>query len=401
MDSYLNGKKVDVLNPLDLIGVGRHKLEIQVDKKNYWDMLKEQMIVPTPPNNGVSNLFRGGEILPSEVYNDNWYKTWAFHRWDNQATIERNLDLYPQENYFKLLGPSSGNFYDIACNQFENEVELKPNTTYTLQFNAKKVKAGGLVLFIGLDNAAIADNTKPVYQDGILKTGLATDIHVNFNDVVDNDVWGLHWLTFTTKSSLPASKTWRFRVWDKGSEWHIKNIQITEGDKPQPFQLSEADRYKYSQYQMNKGHREVYPNFGFYYSEDYNFCCAYKVNIHSGFETVDFNPVEQSYTIRCEVENFAQILDPIRKYYIKVPSSCTFDNSILMNPITEHGGNYLLECKAKGLHLQVFEQAKGDYNRSQNRKVYANMYENLNIQTWNVFGGYVFTGELQTYEIEN
>lgn len=401
MDSYLNGKKVDVLNPLDLIGVGRHKLEIQVDKKNYWNMLKEQMIVPTPPNNGVSNLFRGGEVLPSEIYDDNWYKTWAFYRGDSQFTIERNLDLYPQDNYFKFQGPTSGSFYDVASNQFENEVELKPNTTYTLQFNAKRVKAGGLVLFIGSDNSAIADNTKPVYQDGILKTGLATDIHVNFNDVVDNDVWGLHWLTFTTKSSLPASKTWRFRVWDKGSEWHVKNIQITEGDGPKPFQLSEADRYKYTQYQMDKGHREVYPNFGFYYSEDYNFCCAYKVNTHSGFETVDFNPVEQSYTIRCEVENFAQILDPVRKYYIKVPSSCTFDNSILMNPITEHGGNYLLECKAKGLHLQVFEQAKGGYNRSQNRKVYANMYENLNIQTWNVFGGYVFTGELQTYEIEN
>lgn len=397
MDSYLNGKKVDVLNPLDLIGVGRHKLEIQVDKKNYWNMLKEQMIVPTPPNNGVSNLFRGGEILPAEIYDDNWYKTWAFYSWNSQATIERNLDLYPQENYIKMQGPTDSEYYDLACNQFENEVELKPNTTYTLQFNARKVKNDSFILFIG---GALADNTKPVYQDGILRTGLASDIHVNFKDVVQDDVWGLHWLTFTTLSTLPASKTWRFRVF-RGSEWHVKNIQITEGDSPKPFQLSEADRYKYTQYQMDKGHREVYPNFGFYYSEDYNFCCAYKVNTHSGFETVDFNPVEQSYTIRCEVENFAQILDPVRKYYIKVPSSCTFDNSILMNPITEHGGNYLLECKAKGLHLQVFEQLKGDCNRSQNRKVYATMNENLNIQTWNMFGGYVFTGELQTYNIEN
>lgn len=397
MDSYLNGKKVDVLNPLDLIGVGRHKLEIQVDKKNYWNMFKEQMTVPTPPNNDVSNLFRGGEILPAEIYDDNWYKTWVFYSWNSQATIERNLDLYPQENYIKMQGPTDSEYYDLACNQFENEVELKPNTTYTLQFNARKIKNDSLILFIG---GALADNTKPVYQDGILRTGLASDIHVNFKDVVQNDVWGLHWLTFTTLSTLPASKTWRFRVF-RGSEWHVKNIQITEGDSPKPFQLSEADRYKYTQYQMDKGHREVYPNFGFYYSEDYNFCCAYKVNIHSGFETVDFNPVEQSYTIRCEVENFAQILDPIRKYYIKVPSSCTFDNSILMNPITEHGGNYLLECKAKGLHLQVFEQLKGDYNRSQNRKVYATMNENLNVKTWNMFGGYVFTGELQTYNIEN
>lgn len=401
MDSYLNGRKVDILNPLDLIGVGRRKLQIQVDKKNYWNMFKEQLIVPTPPNNGVSNLFRGGEVLPSEIYTDNWYKTWAFYRWDNQASISRAYDLYPQENYFKFLGPSSGSFYDIPCNQFEKEVELKPNTTYTLQFNAKRVKEGGLVLFFGTTDSPLADNTKPVYQDGILKTGLDKDIHVNFNDVVDNDGWGLHWLTFTTKSSFPSSKTWRFRVWDKGSEWHIKNIQITEGNKPKPFQLSEADRYKYTQYQMDKGHREVYPNFGFYYSEEYDFCCAYKVNTHAGFETIDFNPTEQSYTISCEVENFAQILHPVKEYYIKVPSSCTFDNSILMNPTTEYGGNYLLECKAKGLHLQVFEQVEGDYNRSQNRKVYSNMYENLQQNVWNMFGGYVYTGELQTYEIEN
>ena len=401
MDSYLNGRKVDVLNPLDLIGVGRHKLQIQVDKKNYWNMFKEQLVVPTPPNNGVSNLFRGGEVLPSGVYSDNWYKTWAFYKWNDNASIERANDLYPQENYFKFLGLDSGASYDIATNQFENQVELKPNTTYTLQFNAKRVKAGGLVLFFGTTDNPLADNTKPVYQDGILKTGLATDIHVNFNDVVSNDVWGLHWLTFTTKSTLPASKTWFFRVWDKGSEWRIKNIQITEGDKPKPFQLSEADRYKYTQYQMDNGHREVYPNFGFYYSEEYDFCCAYKVNTHSGFETTDFNPTEQSYTISCEVENFAQILHPVKEHYIKVPSSCTFDNSILMNPTTEHGGNYLLECKAKGLHLQVFEQVDGDYNRSQNRKVYSNMLENLNVQTWNMFGGYVYTGDLQTYEIEN
>lgn len=397
MDSYLNGKKVDVLNPLDLIGVGRHKLEIQVDKKNYWNMLKEQMIAPTPPNNGVSNLFRGGEILPAEIYDDNWYKTKAFYNWNTQATIERNLDLYPQMNYFKFANNTG--IADIISNQFEREVELKPNTRYTWQFNAKRVK-GEMTTYFGAGGSVLVDNTKDVTIDGQTGIKLGTDLSYDWSNKAKSDGWELHYISFTTASTFPTSKTFRFRM-RENSEWHVKNIQITEGEGPKPFQLSEADRYKYTQYQMDKGHREVYPNFGFYYSEDYNFCCAYKVNIHSGFETVDFNPVEQSYTIRCEVENFAQILDPIRKYYIKVPSSCTFDNSILMNPITEHGGNYLLECKAKGLHLQVFEQAKGDYNRSQNRKVYANMYENLNIQTWNVFGGYVFTGELQTYEIEN
>lgn len=397
MDSYLNGKKVDVLNPLDLIGVGRHKLEIQVDKKNYWNMFKEQMIVPTPPNNGVSNLFRGGEVLPAEVYDDNWYKTKAFYVFDGQSTIERNLDLYPQMSYFKFANTT--NYADIASDQIGKEVELKPNTRYTLQFNARKIK-GDMQTFFGVSSNILIDTTKPTTIDGETGITLGADGAINWSGKVNDDVWGLHYMSFTTASTLPSWKTFRFRML-ANSEWHVKNIQFTEGEGAKPFQLSEADRYKYNQYQMDKGHREVYPNFGFYYSEDYNFCCAYKVNTHSGFETVDFNPVEQSYTIRCEVENFAQILDPVRKYYIKVPSSCTFDNSILMNPITEHGGNYLLECKAKGLHLQVFEQLDGDYNRSQNKKVYANMYENLNIQTWNTFGGYVFTGELQTYEIEN
>lgn len=397
MDSYLNGRKVDVLNPLDLIGVGRHKLEIQVDKKNYWNMFKEQLIVPTPPNNGVSNLFRGGEILPSEVYNDNWYKTFAFYAFQGQSTIERKNDLYPQMNYFKFANATGT--ADIRCNQFEKEVELKPNTRYTWQFNAKKIKGNMLTLF-GVSDSVLIDNTKDVTVDGEKGVKVGEDAGYNWSNKVKDDTWGLHYMSFTTASTLPTSKTFRFQM-QANSEWHVKNIQITEGDGPKPFQLSEADKYKYTQYQMDKGHREVYPNFGFYYSEEFDFCCAYKVNIHSGFETTDFNPIEQSYTISCEVENFAQILNPVREHYIKVPSSCTFDNSILMNPTTEHGGNYLLECKAKGMHLEVFEQPDGDYSRSLNRKVYAELYNNLRTNAWNVYGGYVFTGELQTYEIEN
>ncbi|QGT53436.1 capsid and scaffold protein [Lactococcus phage CHPC966] len=397
MDSYLNGRKVDVLNPLDLIGVGRHKLEIQVDKKNYWNMFKEQLIVPTPPNNGVSNLFRGGEILPSEVYNDNWYKTFAFYAFQGQSTIERKNDLYPQMNYFKFANATGT--ADIRCNQFEREVELKPNTRYTWQFNAKKIKGNMLTLF-GVSDSVLIDNTKDVTVDGEKGVKVGEDAGYNWSNKVKDDTWGLHYMSFTTASTLPTSKTFRFQM-QANSEWHVKNIQITEGNGPKPFQLSEADKYKYTQYQMDKGHREVYPNFGFYYSEEFDFCCAYKVNIHSGFETTDFNPIEQSYTISCEVENFAQILNPVREHYIKVPSSCTFDNSILMNPTTEYGGNYLLECKAKGMHLEVFEQPDGDYSRSLNRKVYAELYNNLQTNAWNVYGGYVFTGELQTYEIEN
>lgn len=397
MDSYLNGKKVDVLNPLDLIGVGRHKLEIQVDKENYWNMFKEQLIVPTPPNNGVSNLFRGGEILPSEVYDDNWYKTFAFYTFQGQSTIERKNDLYPQMNYFKFANATGT--ADIRCNQFEREVELKPNTRYTWQFNAKKIK-GNMATLFGLSGNVLIDNTKDVTVDGEKGVRVGVDAGYNWSNKVKDDTWGLHYMSFTTASTLPTSKTFRFQM-QANSEWHVKNIQITEGDGPKPFQLSEADKYKYNQYQMDKGHREVYPNFGFYYSEEFDFCCAYKVNIHSGFETTDFNPVEQSYTISCEVENFAQILNPVREHYIKVPSSCTFDNSILMNHTTEYGGNCLLECKAKGMHLEVFEQPDGDYSRSLNRKVYADLYNNLQTNAWNVYGGYVYTGELQTYEIEN
>lgn len=397
MDSYLNGRKVDVLNPLDLIGVGRHKLEIQVDKKNYWNMFKEQIIVPTPPNNGVKNLFRGGEILPSEVYNDNWYKTWAFYAFGGQSTIERKNDLYPQMTYFKFANATGT--ADVVSNQFEKEVELKPNTRYTWQFNARKIK-GDMFTYFGTSGNPLVDNAKNVTVDGQTGLRLGADLFYNWSNKAVTDSWELHYISFTTASTLPSAKTFRFRM-TANSEWHVKNIQITEGEGPKPFQLSEADRYKYTQYQMDKGHREIYPNFGFYYSEEFDFCCAYKVNIHSGFETVDFNPIEQSYTISCEVENFAQILNPVKEYYIKVPSSCTFDNSILMNPTTERGGNYLLECKAKGLHLQVFEQPDGDYSRSQNRKVYSNMYDNLSNKLWNVYGGFVYTGELQTYKVEN
>ncbi|MFK5257887.1 hypothetical protein, partial [Propionibacterium freudenreichii] len=149
-----------------------------------------------------------------------------------------------------------------------------------------------MTTFFGTGPNPLIDTTKGITIDGETGIKLGPDLFYNWSNKVNNDGWGLHYISFTTASTFPTAKTFRFRM-NANSEWHVKNIQITEGEGPKPFQLSEADRYKYTQYQMDKGHREIYPNFGFYYSEEYDFCCAYKVNIHSGFETVDFNPVEQ------------------------------------------------------------------------------------------------------------
>ncbi|MFK5173561.1 hypothetical protein ACI3QN_13690, partial [Propionibacterium freudenreichii] len=62
------------------------------------------------------------------MYSANWYKTWAFYAFGGQSTIERKNDLYPQMTYFKFANATG--IADIVSNQFEREVELKPNTRY-------------------------------------------------------------------------------------------------------------------------------------------------------------------------------------------------------------------------------------------------------------------------------
>lgn len=391
MDSLLNGKDVHVLNPLDLVGIGKHRLQINVPSDVYWDMFKEQYARPLENNNGVENLFTGGNPMLS-VYPESFYKTWVFYRFEAPSKLD---DTFYEKNACYHFMNTTG-YKDYPSNQFEAEAQLKPNTTYTLQLMAKKNK-GDIVIFIGSTSAIWGDNKKDVIINGQKVTGLDTDLHFNLSNYHTDDNWQLDYITFTTPSTLPTSKTWRFRVWDN-ADWKVKDIMITEGDSPKPWQPSEKEFYDSNKLRLQKGLKDAMPNMGFYYSEEYKFCSAYRVNTRTGFNTVGFNPVDCSYTVECEVENFAQILNPVKKFYIKPPSTINGENSIMCNRIGGSHEQHFLNAKAKGLYMQCSIQDENDRNRTYWDRSYVNFYAT---HSWARSGGWFYTGSLQTQNKEN
>lgn len=393
MDSLLNGKEIHVLNPLDLVGIGKHRLQLSIPTDVYWDMFKEQYARPLENNNGVENLFIGGNPMIN-VYPESFYKTWVFYSFGNESKLD---DTFYEKNIcYRFINTATSGIKDHSCNQFEGETQLKPNTTYTWQFMAKRIK-GSMATLFGTDTNNLIDTSKNVIVDGVENIKIGTDPYYSWDKHHPDDAWYFHYMTFTTKSTLPNSKTFRFRVY-ASSDWKVKDIMITEGDSPKPWQPSEKEFYDSNKLRLQKGLKDAMPNMGFYYSEEYKFCSAYRVNTRTGFNTVGFNPVDCSYTVECEVENFAQILDPVKKFYIKPPSTVNGENSIMCNRISGSHEQHFLNAKAKGLYMQCSIQDENDRNRTYWDRSYINFYAT---HSWARSGGWFYTGSLQTQNKEN
>lgn len=415
MDSTINGNKIHIKNPLDLIGLGRHQLEFNIGKKAYWDMLKETMQVPKLKRGGVKNLLKGGWVYvdPYDQGSNLWTKDYFTKAGANEpcwAGFGNNGDIFDYGTY-------TGGYYGFKCPSSKNEEDyskynqinfLKPNTTYTWQWDMRRTSPyikGDIETFMGTSSNTIIDRTKPFYINGVLYDGKAVDGYASWNSrISDQDTtWHRCVYTFTTKSSLPANgaKSLRWRA-KKDSAWKVKNIMLFEGESisGEEFRLHEQEEYEYMLYEGRKGLREVNANFGFFYSEDFKFCSAFKVNIHNGFETVGFNPVTQEFEVRAEVESFAQIVDPVVKYYSntkEIPSDKTWDNSLIYN--AEANGSDYIQAKAKGCYMGLFKVAKENWSPDVPRRWLATFYKD-NPKQW-FYGGYMFTGNLQTYDIEN
>ena len=261
---------------------------------------------------------------------------------------------------------------------------------------------------MGVDVRPIIDLTKPVYVNGELYQQAENSIegYVSWNTRIDSEdtFWHKCVFVFTTKSTLPYqgeySLRWRAK---KNSSWKVKNIMLFEGSEPlgTDFRLHEQEYYDWTFYEGRQGMREVSANFGFYYSEDYAFCSAFKVNIHKGFETRGFNPVTQEFECKAEVENFAQIVNPTIKYYqdIKqIPDNVNWNNTIIYNP--EPNGIDYLQCKAKGNYMSLYKVRNDNYSSYVPKRWEATFFDSVPNSKW-LYGGYCYTGTLQTYEIEN
>lgn len=416
MDSTINGKEVHIKNPLDLIGLGKHTLEFNIPKADYWDMLKETMIVPTMKPNKNKNLLKGGWVYvdPYNSGSNLWTRDYFTKAGENEpvwAGFGGNGDIFDAGTY------TSG-YYGFNCPSTKTDEDysiynqlniLKPNTKYTWQWDMRRTSPyieGSMETFFGTSSNTIIDRTKPFYINGVLYDGTAVDGYADWNSRIDTEdtTWHRCVYTFTTKSTLPAngarSLRWRAKT---GSSWKVKNFMLFEGESVtgEDFTLHEQELYDWMFYEGSQGLREVSANFGFYYSEEYAFCSAFKVNTHTGFNTVGFNPVTQEFEVQAEVESFAQIVNPEKVYYSNIkdiPASKDWDNSIIYN--SEPDGTDYLQTKAKGCYMSLFRVAKDNWSPVVPKRWQATFFTSVPNSKW-LYGGYVFTGNLQTYDIEN
>lgn len=414
MDSTINGKTVHINNPLDLIGLGRREIEFNIPKADYWEMFKETMQVPTMKRGGYKNLLKGGWVFVDpfnqgrDLWNREYFTKWTWTDFGDSGDI---FDYGTYESgYYGFKCPDTKNEEDYT--KFNQLNILKPNTTYTWQWDMKRTNSyinGDMQTFMGAGSTDIfVDLTKPVYVNGkpYQQAENSPDGFVSWNTRINGEdtFWHKCVFTFTTKSTLPAmnSRSLRWRA-KKGSSWKVKNIMLFEGSEPlgTEFRLHEQEYYDWTFYEGIQGMREVLANFGFYYSEEYAFCSAFKVNIHKGFETKGFNPVTQEFECKAEVENFAQIVNPTIKYYqdIKqIPDSVNWNNTIIYNP--EPNGISYLQCKAKGNYMSLYKVRDDNYSSYVPKRWLATFNDSVPISKW-LYGGYCYTGTLQTYEIEN
>lgn len=418
MDSTINGKKVHINNPLDLIGLGRREIEFNIPKTDYWEMFKETMQVPTMKRGGYKNLLKGGWVFvdPYNQGKDLWTKEY----FTKAGASEPCWTGFPSSGDIFDYGAYESGYYGFKCPDTKNEEDyskynqlniLKPNTTYTWQWDMKRTTSsikGDMETFMGTSGNTIIDLTKPVYVNGesYQKAENSPDGFVSWNRRINSDdtSWHRCVFVFTTKSTLPnaGSRSLRWRA-KKDSSWKVKNIMMFEGSEllGTEFRLHEQEYYDWTFYEGRQGMREVSANFGFYYSEDYAFCSAFKVNIHKGFETRGFNPVTQEFECKAEVENFAQIVNPTIKYYqdIKqIPDNVNWNNTIIYNP-KPNGIDYL-QCKAKGNYMSLYKVRDNNYSSYVPKRWQATFFDSVPSGKW-LYGGYCYTGTLQTYEIEN
>ncbi len=415
MDSTINGKTVHINNPLDLIGLGRREIEFNIPKADYWEMFKETTQVPTMKRGGYKNLLKGGWVFvdPFNQGKDLWTKDYFTKSggtvWETFGSSGDIFDSGTYESgYYGFKCPSNKNDEDyIIGNQLSF---LQAGKTYTLQWDMKRTSPyikGDIQSFIGVGASdwTFIDTSKPFYVNGSLHSS-GPDGFVSWNDFIDSEDTSWHRCTivFTCKSPItePSKRTIRWRVKKDGS-WKVKNIMMFEGSEQlgTEFRLHDEEYYDWTFYEGKQGMREVSANFGFYYSEDYAFCSAFKVNIHKGFETRGFNPVTQEFECKAEVENFAQIVNPTIKYYqdIKqIPDNVNWNNTIIHNP-KPNGIDYL-QCKAKGNYMSLYKVRDDNYSSYVPKRWQATFFGSVPSGKW-LYGGYCYTGTLQTYEIEN
>ena len=180
------------------------------------------------------------------------------------------------------------------------------------------------------------------------------------------------------------------------------------------FTMTPQEVFEYEYDRGLQGLTFIQPALGFYYSKEYDFACAYKVNQLKGLQVLDYNESTGMFKIRAEIDVFKQINNVKVKYYEKnadavADTSMSIYNTIAhSNVIDDSGGStsnssYFLKTSGKGGIVTSFH-----VNPNNNLVPYTFM-GSVQTDTWdldkytNVWGNmmYYYTGDAMENKVEN
>lgn len=403
-ESSLDGYNVHFEQGLDLFGIGTRDVEFWCPKALYYALQREYSILHPLSTEGskvpnlwqMSNLYHGtnqAKEIPwlnlwTEKYTltDNTYIYSYTYLWYASDTANMKVE-------FSIPTTAIKNVYDWSRTQIKsgetantnrNENGLgfrwKPSTTYTFRF---KLRLDGDItdtsMFrtqIGESGNINVDKTKDIMINGRPMAYFmpnATDTEKTYcqvrwekilgdNFVKRSPIWHECEVQFTTSANVDTVKyhTIRFGV-GKGTRVTLLEPMLYEGENivNPPFSLTPQEYFEYEYDRGLQGLKFIQPALGFYYSREYDFACAYKVNQLKGMQVLDYNESTGMFKIRCEVDVFKQITNVAVKYYdddkdAVADTSMDIYNTIAhSNVIDDSGGagtnsSYFLKTSGKG-----------------------------------------------------
>lgn len=463
-ESSLDGYDVHFEEGLDLFGIGVRDIDFWCPKALYYALQREYSILhpikatqyQTPNLWRMSNLYSGTDDVIKE---NDWLDLFAEKR-----TISSNTYIYAYTyntfasnssnmiTQFSIPTTAEKDVYDWTRNQKHGTATSTENingmgffwkgsTTYTLRFKLRcdRDQVGqGFNTHIGSTTNQNVDHTKPIYINGremgywYPQSGLGSDssqrkyCNVGWHDIIGQDVidkkgpaWYECEVQFTTlpQAQLDA-KTYHFyriRV-KKGTQVSFLEPMLYEGENTlnPDFTMTPQEVFEYEYDRGLQGLTFIQPALGFYYSKDYDFACAYKVNQLKGLQVLDYNESTGMFKIRAEIDVFKQINNVEVKYYEKntdavADTSMSIYNTIAhSNVIDDSGGSttnssYFIKTSGKGGIVTSFH-----VNPNNNLVPYT-FVGNVNTDTWDLTGYtntwgnmmYYYTGDAMENKVEN
>lgn len=438
LESTLNGYDVHLEDGLNLYGVGVKQIEMHVPKDAYFSMLAEYYKIPKLLPVKVPNLYRLSNPYLFMNNQNEVHDSWEKKRTDTDGTYiyaYTNIIMGSETNNsyttFQIPPTADKGSYEWARNQGGNNPNpnqnnntmgftFKPNTTYTWRFKMRTHYQGynsqltTMVGFSAASTALIVDPSKSFivngknYEDCFVGATKRADGAIEWHKVLGQEFmnkrtsqWTICEFQFTTlpviDNTLKQTYRWRF---SRNTSLDISESMIYEGENTlnPPYAMTTQENWEYNYYRGRQGLLRLYPNMGFYYSKEFDFACAYAVNVSKGIEVISFNPNTQEYLVSMEVDVFSQVTNVVVNHYNRaeeVPNNVTVDNTILHSniPQTERW----LYAKGKGGIVDVFNST----NVWRPQTMTANWSRNTFSEYGWGSGGYFYTGNLDVNEVEN